>query len=197
MNLSLKQIVDDHINLSYILTLAERRVKHSETIEQLNDALPFLCACMDYLCDYPQKIHHPLENRLIEFMMTSNGQMSRLFSVIQKEHTKLEDTTEALRQQLRDASDHQDQEALQALKEPLLQCLSKQQQHISDEEHQLLPLIEALMTDYDWQVFNEQLEQQSVFAEVNKQQEYFSVALHKLVSLGRNGGQASEQWQSL
>lgn len=197
MIFSLKQLVDDHINLSYILVLAERRLKHSETLEQLTNALPFLCSCMDYLCDYPQQVHHPLENQLIEFMMSNNSNISRLFPVIKKEHEKLELTTEQLRQQLLNANDQYDGEALLAIKGPLLDCLAKQLQHISNEENQLLPLIESLMTPKNWQLFNQQLEQQPALNDVTEKQELFASTLHELVSLGRNGGLASEQWQSL
>ena len=197
MNFSLKKLVDDHINLAYLLVLAERRLEHSETPEQLTNALPFLCACMDYLCDYPQQIHHPLENKLIEFMVNKHSYMSRFLPILKKDHEQLEATTQQLRIKLHAANDQLNTTMLLANKESLLQCLRLQLQHLSDEENQLLPLVETLMTPQDWQVFNQQLKQQAAFDKIKSKQESFATKLHQLVSLGRNGGLASEAWQSL
>ena len=196
MNFSLKQLVDDHINLSYILILTERHLKHRQTVEQLTDALPFLCSCMDYLCDYPQQIHHPLEDQLIDFMMSQNSDAKRLVPAIQKEHETLEQMTEQIRQQLHIARDQNDMEVLLLLKKPLLDCLNKQLQHINNEETLLLPFIESLMTPKNWQIFNLQLEQQPAFNEINKKQTLFASTLYELVSLGRNGRLTSEHWRS-
>ncbi len=99
MNISIKRLVDDHINLRYTLVVLARYVTQCQSITDLQRSSDFIKVALDYLCDYPELFHHPVEERLIQFLLVKDPSIRTVSDNIAQQHRELENTTRQLRQQ--------------------------------------------------------------------------------------------------
>ena len=150
MNISMKRLVDDHINLRYTLVVLSRYINQCQTSDDMMRSSDFIRVALDYLCDYPQLFHHPVEERLIEFLLSRDPSILNIGDDVAREHRQLERNTNALRERFSDELHIANDEYLRALKEQLLDMIEQHHNHMEHEEKYFLPLLERVMSRENW-----------------------------------------------
>ena len=137
------------------------KVEHGQLLRKLNLLeLQYLDMCRDktpdyslmrsiivYIQEYPEKIHHPLEDMMYSILLERVDDVEFVQELI-SEHTQLEVVTRELRESLESlprctASNEQ-------LKQQLSKFLVGQRQHIYTEESEVFPLAQSALTKEDW-----------------------------------------------
>lgn len=155
---ALRIILDEHLAISavlYGLRYLARRLR--DDAERPDFRL--LHAMLDYIVEYPERWHHPKENRwLFATLLQRHPPAGKLVAELQREHeegarligslkaalTRFAQGTEASRQAFVDAVE---------------QYAEFQWAHIRREEEQLLPLAEQVLTAPDWQHITQAFEE--------------------------------------
>lgn len=184
MDVSLKQLVDDHINLSFILVLLAKNVSQWQQARDVIESMRFVRDALRYLADCPQLVHHPIENQLLLFSIQRNIITVDGYERFFHEHHQLESDTEAVISKIEDIcvgdGGCTDDLAL-ALKNELLRLIQAHQQHLLREEQELFPLLDKGMSKQDWQDFNKHLIQQGLVCEVAGERQSVESVLRSLV----------------
>jgi hemerythrin-like domain-containing protein len=153
MNMSIKRLVDDHINLRYILVVLARYVTQCQTKGDLYRSVEFIKVALDYLSDYPQLFHHPVEERLIHFLSIKDPSIFKIGDDVASQHRELERNTSMMRDQFyQDLQINSDQQFTE-LKNRLLELIDQHHHHLKDEEKYFIPVLERAMTPEDWVEF--------------------------------------------
>ncbi len=159
MNISLKKLADDHINLRYILIILTRQLEKCQHARDMIKSRQFIQAALNYLCEYPQQFHHPVEEQLIQYLISRDGSILVIGDEVGIQHRELEHSTSTLRLQFTQLTAQTDSQDFNTLKDQLLELINQQHQHLESEEKYFFPLIEKLMKKQDWLDFNEHYNQ--------------------------------------
>jgi hemerythrin-like domain-containing protein len=114
--------------------------------------LDVLMAGIDYIAEYPDCVHHPLEDRVFERLLAtqlSAEERTRVETNAAK-HQELTAATMQLQSDLRAMLDGQT-DALVNLDHDVLEFIDGQRRHITFEEQYVFPLAERQLTRSDWQ----------------------------------------------
>lgn len=156
MKISRQYIPDPRLHL-----LDRLRLEHGQLLRKLNLLeLQYLGMCRGktpdnslmhsiivYVQEYPEQIHHPLEDMMYSFLLVRIDNVEFVQKLI-SEHTQLEVLTRELRELLESlpgctASNEK-------LKQQLSDFLVGQRQHIYTEESEVFPLVQSALTEKDW-----------------------------------------------
>lgn len=102
---------------------------------------------LEYVRDYPDQVHHPVENLIFTILLERVDEADLIQAVID-EHSELEKLTRKISESIklllarRVSSDE--------VKKQLSEFLIKQRQHIYVEEEHIYPLVEKHFTNDDW-----------------------------------------------
>jgi len=100
-----------------------------------------------YIQEYPEQIHHPLEDMIYSILLERAEDVEFVQELI-TEHTLLEDVTRRLRASLESLSSGT--VSKEDLKRQLSEFLVGQRQHIYIEEVEVYPLVKSVLTREDW-----------------------------------------------
>ncbi len=100
-----------------------------------------------YIQEYPEKIHHPLEDMIFSILLERVDDAGFVQEII-TEHTQLEDVTRRLRESLESLSSGI--VTKEEIKQQLSVFLVGQRQHIYIEEVKVYPLVQSILTKKDW-----------------------------------------------
>ena len=108
---------------------------------------PLMRSIIVYIEEYPEQIHHPLEDMIYSILLERIDDVEYVQELI-SEHTQMEVTTRKLRESLESLprSTAQNEE----LKQTLSEFLVSQRQHIHTEESVVFPLAQSALTKEDW-----------------------------------------------
>jgi hemerythrin-like domain-containing protein len=159
-------LLNDHNNIRKILALLNQKtdaIKHGKTIDY-----SILRATIDYLQNNVEKSHHFVEEHIYEYCLDLEFENKGIFAALASEHQQLEDKSEELADMVDAILANKDNQ-LEQLSEKLAQYIQLQQQHMSKEEQQVKPLLEANLNQNDWDEIKSQLDieikQDPLFAE--------------------------------
>lgn len=148
MHKLLEKLRTDHENLEKILTLLTTQLDHFFAGRESNFDLKI--ELMEYLETYADQGHHPLENAIFRVAINRVGDQEELLERLQEQHQSLEQLTRQFRQSLenilqggvmlRDELEVQGRE-----------FVALQRQHMSQEDKEVFPMLDRLMTEEDWQ----------------------------------------------
>jgi len=145
------------------LQLLDRlRVEHGQLLRKLNLLeLQYLGMCRGktpdyslmqsiivYVQEYPEQIHHPLEDMIYSILLERVDDVSFVQKLI-SEHTQLEVVTRELRELLESSPGCT--ASNEKLKLQLSEFLVGQRRHIYTEESEVFPLVQSALTEKDWQ----------------------------------------------
>jgi hemerythrin-like domain-containing protein len=102
---------------------------------------------MVYIHEYPEQIHHPLEDMIYSLLLERVDDVGIVQELI-TEHTHLEVVTRELRELLESLPGCIG--AGEKLKQQLSEFLVGQRRHIYTEESEVLSLVKNALTDKDW-----------------------------------------------
>jgi len=103
---------------------------------------------IEYMQDYPEQIHHPLEDSIFSILLERVDDVELIKELI-AEHTELEFETRKLKQSLELLKS--DVDSKEDIKQQLSAILIRQRKHIYVEEEVVYPLIRNNLTAKDWE----------------------------------------------
>jgi len=100
-----------------------------------------------YIQEYPEKIHHPLEDMIFSILLERLDDAEFVQELI-TEHTRLEAVTRKLRESIELLMS--DSVSREELMQQLSDFLVGQRRHIFYEETEVYPLVQSVLTKEDW-----------------------------------------------
>ena len=101
-----------------------------------------------YIQEYPEQIHHPLEDMIYSIMLERVEDVEFVQGLI-SEHTQLEVVTRELRESVESLSSCA--ASSEKLKQKLSEFLVGQRQHIYSEESEVFPFVQSVLTNKEWE----------------------------------------------
>ena len=125
-----------------------------------------------YVQEYLEQAHHPLEDIIFSVILKKGGEEAELARKLITDHTELEVVTRKLRESielLKGGANYDEEE----FKRDIFAFLTRQRQHLYNEEMIMYPLVEKRLTKKDWKSIKSMAPQKEdpVFGE-GKQGEY-------------------------
>ncbi|WP_246616372.1 hemerythrin domain-containing protein [Thaumasiovibrio subtropicus] len=150
----LKNIHQEHSQMARLLRLLRDKLRIIEKGEREVE-YPLIKVVVEYLQTRADKYHHPKEDILYHHLVAHYPEQAKLVDDLEKDHQALAALTEqfadTLTMILMDAVI-----PLDMLAQSLTEFVDRQQAHLEFEEREVLPLIQKLFTDQDWQAVNSQ-----------------------------------------
>lgn len=144
----IEQIHQDHRNISQLLRVLSTKVNLLKEDKKVDYRL--IKAIMTYLKNYADKYHHPMEDLIYAHYLKYRVVPDEVANRLSEEHQELKvitrDLDEMLEMILLDAIVSKEQ-----FIEQLELFVSRQKQHLSYEENEILPAIKSSLTPDDWE----------------------------------------------
>ncbi|MGB5446294.1 MAG: hemerythrin domain-containing protein [Psychromonas sp.] len=143
----LSTIHKDHVNISKLLKLLKQKIKKLEKDKAIDYRL--VKAIITYLKNYSDKYHHPMEDMIYDYYLKYRVVPDKVANRLSQEHKLIKEATieldELLAMILLDAVVPKEQ-CIERLKH----FVELQSAHMSYEELEILPKIEASLSEDDW-----------------------------------------------
>lgn len=154
MNTILEKLHSDHINFSKLLAFLEQQLGLLEDCKISN--LDAMLDAVRYMKEYPDQIHHPLENIVFKYFLEHYSQQHASINELLHEHDEMPALTEKLLEALQNAvlGLPQEREKLCAL---LTEYISVQREHMDEEEVHVYPSLNSCLSTSDWQEIDNEL----------------------------------------
>ena len=149
----------DHIRLRRVLTALNKisdefNPSASTSSVAWDNKLDQIFCMIDYLSQYPDKIHHPIEDMVFNRVQDKNPTKEQLKLIQQNQiqHSTLKELTDKLKGYLNDnASGLDDGYDHKQFKEELTIYCNHQLSHMQHEEQVIFPLAQSILTPTDWE----------------------------------------------
>lgn len=148
----LEKLARDHRNLEKILTMLSHQLDSFFMGEESDFDLTI--ELMEYLEAFADQGHHPLENMIFEVARKRVKGHDELFDRLEKQHRDLSYLTRHFRQSLEGVL-HEAVMSRTELETQGREYIALQQLHISLEEREAFPVLEAKLTKADWREIKE------------------------------------------
>jgi hemerythrin-like domain-containing protein len=151
MHKLLEKLSRDHRNLEKILAVLTTQLDHFFAGRESNFDLKI--ELMEYLEAFADQGHHPLENLIYEVARKRIKGQDELFQRLAKQHKDLNRLTRNFRHSLEGIM----QEAVMSRAELETQgreYIALQHLHLALEDHEVFPLLDAALTEDDWNMIN-------------------------------------------
>lgn len=143
-----QQLVDDHRHLRQLLRFLRDEVDRYDDAMQETD-IALVVEALDYMSNYPQAFHHPLEEAAFDYMAERDIGDDEVVATIREQHRELErETTELAR--LFDMIYNDHIVPVDRIKSALNKYLDLQFRHIETEDEEIFPVFEQELSDRDW-----------------------------------------------
>ena len=151
----LDQLINDHRNTSKLLILLGREMDIFDKGDHCNFDL--MQSIVDYMAEYTQTIHHPLENLAYKTLVERNNTYQDIANELQQEHKTLDNLTK---------------EFCLVLEEIVLESvmprdnvsslghkfIDKNRTHLEKEERIIFPAMLEVLSDKDWEIITHSIE---------------------------------------
>jgi hemerythrin-like domain-containing protein len=137
----------DHRNMRAVLELLEEGFGAHAWGEPTD--LDLLGLIADYMLDYPDGIHHPLEELLFARLVERDPAAATALGALMEEHGRLARLNQRLAAAI-DALRHDAELPRDRLAELVQQVLSGNRRHMEAEERTFFPRLLARLADADW-----------------------------------------------
>lgn len=155
MNNPHRQLLKDHEHLVTLLRLLRAEVQKYDDSEEETD-VNVVVEALDYLNDYPNSYHHPLEEASFDYLIQNNLAYSEVIQKIRSQHQRLEEETAELFRMFQLVS--RDQIVpVSRIKDALNRYLDLQFEHIDTEEKEIFPVMEKSLGPDDWKEINSRI----------------------------------------
>ena len=149
MSPALTRLLEDHRALGEVIMAFEVRL--DRLTQRDPETLDLLASLVDYVAEYPGRVHHPREERIIDRLVDKGLTPGErvVVEVTVRQHAELASATaqlesdiDALLARQRDAGVHFDHD--------IRAYLALQKEHMRREEQQLFPMAVRLFSKADW-----------------------------------------------
>lgn len=147
MQTMLTQLQDDHRHLDRMLDLLEHQVGllHHGSMPHY----PLMFEIVAYLCEFPDRIHHPREDLIYQRMASFQTGLNSLIETMVNEHVRLHRISGEFGGLLRRVVEQGD-----VPREAVIQAghdfISQHRMHIAREEREIYPCAEVMLDEVDW-----------------------------------------------
>ncbi len=144
----LSKLHTDHLNFIKLLDYLEEQHRLLEKCE--NTDLELVLDAILYMKEYPDLIHHPLENIVFKYFLQHYDDAQEDIDALLHQHKEMPKLTNKLLGMLRGAlvDMPQSREELCAY---LKEYISVQKEHMNEEEAHIYPLLNSKLNENDWQ----------------------------------------------
>lgn len=148
MNKMIRDLRTDHHNILRVLRLMKRSLSNfdgkldSEKFERVRE-------CIKYLCEYPDRVHHPREDMMFEMLLNREPKVEDQVGNLHQEHIDLFIRSRQLLDSLESAESGKS-DTIDALHQQAHEYSNMQISHMRHEELAVFPLIEHKLTLNDW-----------------------------------------------
>ncbi len=151
---TLEKLHGDHKNFAKLLTFLEKQHHLLEECEH-SDLISILDA-IKYMKEYPDYIHHPLENVIFEYFIANYDDVREEIIELLHEHEEMPKLTNKLLEMLQGALADvpQDRDELCAY---LKEYISIQKEHMNQEEASVYPILNSKLDEKDWKKIDTEL----------------------------------------
>ena len=143
----LNKLHDDHINFIKLLTYLEKQYHLLEDCER--SELGTVLDAIMYMKEYPDYIHHPLENIVFKYYLDHYEEAHEKITELLLEHEEMPLLTNKLIDMLQGALAGRPQ-----LRDELCRYLEKyiaiQKEHMNEEEAHVYPILNSTLNENDW-----------------------------------------------
>jgi hemerythrin-like domain-containing protein len=154
----MKSILDklhkDHKNISKLLSFLEHQLYLLGKCENFD--LSTTLDAIKYMKEYPDNVHHPLENIVFKYFLDHHEQAREEITELLHEHEGMPILTENLLRVLEGALADVPQK-----REELCSCLKKyisiQKEHMQQEEAYVYPILNSILDENDWEKIDSEL----------------------------------------
>ena len=144
----------DHVNFIKLLTFIECQLDHIQNCEIVD--FETILFSMKYMKDYPDAIHHPLENIVFNYFLNQYDQLRDEIAELLHEHENMPLLTDKVVDMLQCVIT-EEPISRHLLCENLARYLDVQKAHMNREECEIYPVIYKIMKDSDWKALDETL----------------------------------------
>ncbi|MDO9596306.1 MAG: hemerythrin domain-containing protein [Azoarcus sp.] len=145
-------IKDEHLAISAVLYSLRYLIKQMRSGSSPN--FPLLKAILDYIVSYPDRWHHPKEDKyLFAAVKRRTHEADALIAKLEREHQLGYPMMEALKKQLT-AFQNGDATAREQFFETAEHYAELEWAHLSTEEDVFIPIAERVLTTEDWAEIN-------------------------------------------
>ena len=137
----------DHVNFIKLLDFLKQQLAF---LKECKDSdLELILDAIRYMKEYPDLIHHPLENVVFNYYLKHHKKVRKEVKELLHEHDEMPLLTEKLMEMLQAASSGLPQERSR-LCGYLEQYITKQIEHMNHEEASVYPEIDSALSDQEW-----------------------------------------------
>jgi len=145
---AIRIIKDEHFAIAAVLYTLRHLIREIEDGAKPN--FPLLRAILDYIVSYPDRWHHPKEDKfLFAAVRRRSAQAESLVGKLEREHALGYPMIETLKQQLL-CYQANDPGAQESFFYTAGRYIDFEYAHMRTEEEELIPLAESLLTQEDW-----------------------------------------------
>jgi hemerythrin-like domain-containing protein len=157
MNRLLKQLIKDHQQIDEIIDELARELVYLQQGCDIDTDLTVILAGLEYIRNYPEIYHHPLEDKLMAGLLAKDvgDGLKRCLNNLLSQHVMLEQQTELLEQNFFDLANGRalDNDALCSRFKAYCDL---QREHLQIENEVFLPAIEHWLTAKDFAEIRQQ-----------------------------------------
>lgn len=169
----------DHTNISRLLRVLEDQLAAFEAAEPVD--YDVIVDILDYCRSYPDRYHHPLEDRVLEALRARDSDAAEQVGDLAAQHAALAAETDAALTLFLDARDGKEI-AREDLKRAARAFLSHYQQHIAAEDGFFFPAAEKALREQDWRDLENAWDGPSDPVFGDREEEHYRRLRHELLS---------------
>ena len=144
----LDKLHNDHVNFIKLLTFIERQLNCIKECEVVD--IEKILFSVKYMKDYPDAIHHPLENIVFTYFLEHYDYCCDEIIELMQEHEEMPLLTETVINMLQCVLSEQPI-GRKELCDKLSIYIEIQKAHMNHEESKIYPVLYEIMKDEDWQ----------------------------------------------
>jgi len=148
-SIALRLLLEDHKTLCTVIEALEVRLP--EVARRDPETLDLLANLIDYIAEYPDQVHHPREDRIIERLIDKGLTPSEriIVELTVAQHAELAAATARMETDIDALLSKQHDAGVQFDHDARI-YLAMQKEHMRREEQQLFPVAVRLFTAMDW-----------------------------------------------
>lgn len=144
---AIDQLARDHRNMRELLDIIEEEMSALDRGEAPD--LDLLRLIMDYTLNYPEAVHHPLENDVFARLIRRDATAQAAVGDLLAEHRRLSELTHRLAAAIGNLGRGIEMPR-QLLEDTVRQYLDENRLHMQTEERSFVPRALAVLSDEDW-----------------------------------------------
>ncbi len=154
----LDQLNTDHDNVAHMLEILEKQLDRVHEIKPADFDL--MRDVMHYMTHYPDRVHHPLEDLVIQKLIEHDPSVKKMGENIIREHGELAEKSKAFLDMLIQVTDGEMvlREEIEATGRDYIDYLRS---HMEKEDERLFPLAEKMLTKDDWNKISKAMERRA------------------------------------